>query len=209
MTYVVRRARPQEWRELRALWMEALQDAPTAFGTTYADAAALADDDWRQRAAENATSPVSATFIAVAEDDRWVGMASSGPLNEVPGTAHIHGVYVTPAHRGQTAELATQLVDAGIRWARDNTEASWLTLGVHEDNQRAQAFYRRVGFTETGKIVPYPLDHSKKLYIMGYEDFRQALPDGIRMDSGQVAGLTTLASSVASASDGGAVRPAR
>jgi ribosomal protein S18 acetylase RimI-like enzyme len=189
--------------------MEALQDAPTAFGTTYADAAALADDDWRQRAAENATSPVSATFIAVAEDDRWVGMASSGPLNEVPGTAHIHGVYVTPAHRGQTAELATQLVDAGIRWARDNTEASWLTLGVHEDNQRAQAFYRRVGFTETGKIVPYPLDHSKKLYIMGYEDFRQALPDGIRMDSGQVAGLTTLASSVASASDGGAVRPAR
>ena len=54
MTNVVRRAKPQEWRELRALWMEAVQDTPTAFGTTYVDAAALADDVWRQRAAENA-----------------------------------------------------------------------------------------------------------------------------------------------------------
>jgi ribosomal protein S18 acetylase RimI-like enzyme len=76
-------------------------------------------------------------------------------------------------------------MDVGIRWARDNTDASWLTLGVHEDNQRAQAFYRRIGFTETGKVVPYPLDPSKKLYIMGYEDFRQSLPDGVRTMRGR------------------------
>ncbi len=64
-------------------------------------------------------------------------------------------------------------MEAGIRWACDNTNASWLTLGVHEDNTRARAFCRRIGFTETGKIVPYSLDPSKKLYIMGYEDFSQ------------------------------------
>jgi RimJ/RimL family protein N-acetyltransferase len=188
MTYVVRRTEPGEWRQLRALRLEALQDSPTAFGTTYADTAALADQVWRQQAAHNATSPTSATFVATTEDGRWVGMASAGPLDEVPGTACIHGVYVAPAHRGQPAGLATQLMDVGIRWARDNTDASWLTLGVHEDNRRAQAFYRRIGFTDTGKVVPYPLDPSKKLYIMGYEDFRQSLPDGVGTVGGRCQG---------------------
>src|SRR5262245_31440334 len=129
MTYVVRRTEPGEWRQLRALRLEALRDSPTAFGTTYADAAALADEVWRQQAEQNATSPTSATFIAATQDGRWVGMAGCAPLNEVPGTACIHGVYVAPAHRGQPAGLATQLMDVGIRWTRDNTDASWLTLG--------------------------------------------------------------------------------
>ncbi|WP_144124452.1 GNAT family N-acetyltransferase [Catellatospora sichuanensis] len=172
MTYVVRRTEPGEWRRLRALRLEALRDSPTAFGTTHADAAALADEVWRQQAEQNATSPTSAMFIAATQDGRWVGMAGSAPVDEVPGTACIHGVYVAPAHRGGSAGLASRLMDAAIRWTRDNTDASWLTLGVHEDNQRAQAFYRRIGFAETGKVVPYRLDPAKKLYIMGYQDFR-------------------------------------
>ncbi|GAB4051638.1 GNAT family N-acetyltransferase [Catellatospora paridis] len=175
MTYVVRRTEPGEWQQLRALRLEALQDSPSAFGTTYADAAALADEVWRQQAEQSATSSTSAMFIAAAQDGRWVGMAGAAPLDDVPGTACIHGVYVAPAHRGRSAGLATRLMDVAIRWTRDNTDASWLTLGVHEDNVRAQAFYRRIGFTETGKIVPFRLDPSKNLHIMGYQDFRPTL----------------------------------
>ncbi|MDM4719611.1 GNAT family N-acetyltransferase [Micromonospora sp. WMMA1363] len=185
MTYVVRRIEPGEWRQLHALRLEALRDSPTAFGTTYADTAALSDEVRRQQAASNATSPTSATFIAATEYGRWVGMASSAPLEEVPGHAHIHGVYVAPAHRGQEAGLATRLMDVAIRWTRDNTDAAWLTLGVHEDNTRAQAFYRRIGFTETGKVVPYPLDPSMNLYIMGYEDFRRATTLPAHLDSSE------------------------
>lgn len=119
-------------------------------------------------------------FIAATEDGRWVGMAGSAPLDIVPGHTHIFGVYMAPAHRGRPAGLAARLMDAGIRWARDNTDASWLTLGVHEDNKRAQAFYRRTGFTETGKIVPYALDPSKKLYIISHETFARPLPGDVR-----------------------------
>ncbi|MFJ8581106.1 GNAT family N-acetyltransferase [Micromonospora sp. NPDC093277] len=173
MSYVIRRTDSREWRQLRALRLEALRDSPTAFGTTYADAAALTDEVWRQQTASNSTSPTSATFVAATEDGRWVGMASSAPMDRIPGHANIHGVYVASAHRGQPAGPATRLMEAAIRWARDNTDAAWLTLGVHEDNRRAQAFYRRIGFVETGKVVPYVLDPSKKLYIMGYEGFRQ------------------------------------
>ncbi|WP_155375077.1 GNAT family N-acetyltransferase [Catellatospora vulcania] len=179
MTYVVRRIEPGEWRQLRALRLEALTDSPTAFGTTYADAAGLADEVWRQQAVANATSPTSALFVAAAQDGRWVGMAGCAPVAEVPGTACIQGVYVAPAHRGRATGPAARLMDAGIRWTRDNTDASWLTLGVHEDNHRAQAFYRRMGFTDTGKVVPYHLDPSKKLYILGYQNFRPSLPIGL------------------------------
>ncbi|WP_167544505.1 GNAT family N-acetyltransferase [Micromonospora chersina] len=150
-----------------------LRESPTAFGTSYADMAALTDEAWRQQAEQSATSATSATFIAATEDGRWVGMASCAPLEEVPGHAHIYGVYVAPAHRGRQSGLATRLMEVAIRWARDNTDATWLTIGVHEDNHRAQAFYRRIGFIGTGKVVPYPLNPSKTLHIMGYRNFRQ------------------------------------
>jgi ribosomal protein S18 acetylase RimI-like enzyme len=172
MTYGVRRVGASEWRELRAIRLEALLDAPLAFGTTYAEAAALDDEWWQVRAEEGATSPTWATFVAITEGGQWVGMAGSGPLDVVPGTAHIHGVYVAPAHRGRQAGLAARLMEAGIEWARDNTDASWLTLGVHEDNARARAFYRRFGFKDTGKVVPFVLDPSKRIHILGYDSFR-------------------------------------
>ena len=42
----------------------------------------------------------------------------------------------------------------------------------HESNARALAFYRRMGFEMTGKVVPYRLNPAEKLYIMGYSNFR-------------------------------------
>jgi ribosomal protein S18 acetylase RimI-like enzyme len=44
-------------------------------------------------------------------------------------------------------------------WARG--EGNALTLLVHEDNDRAIAFYRRRGYELTGRTVPYNLDPSK------------------------------------------------
>jgi len=173
MAYEIRRVESEEWRELRALTLQALQDSPAAFSTSYADAAADDDAAWQERAAREAGSRTSATFVATADSGRtWVGMTSSGPLDEVPGHAHVHGVFVAPAHRGGQARLAGRLMDIGIDWARTRTDATWLTLGVHEDNERARVFYRRIGFSETGKIIPYALDPSKKVCIMGYDAFR-------------------------------------
>jgi GNAT superfamily N-acetyltransferase len=111
-------------------------------------------------------------FVASAEDGHWVGMAGSGPLDRVPGTAVIHGVFVSPAHRGGQAGPAARLMEVGIEWARDHTDASWLTLGVHEHNDRARAFYRRFGFKDTDTIIPYVLDPSQRVHIMGYDGFR-------------------------------------
>jgi ribosomal protein S18 acetylase RimI-like enzyme len=61
---------------------------------------------------------------------------------------------VTPLLRGEG--LAEALLLEIERWAGKRGHDQ-LTLEVHEHNQRAQAFYRRMGFNDTGDRVPYPL----------------------------------------------------
>ncbi|WP_042379750.1 GNAT family N-acetyltransferase [Streptacidiphilus melanogenes] len=169
--YRVRRIEPGEWRELRALRLEALRDAPTAFSITYAASEALPDDAWRAQAAEAATGASTALFVAVGPDGSWLGTAGAAPIPDVPDHAHVHGVYVTPAHRGRSGPAA-DLVAAAVAFARTHIDVGHLTLGVHESNARAQAFYLRVGFVPTGLEVPYPLDPAERLRILGYPGFR-------------------------------------
>ncbi|MFE6055606.1 GNAT family N-acetyltransferase [Kitasatospora sp. NPDC056446] len=171
MHYVVRRIAAEEWRELREITLEALRDSPTAFSLSYADTAARPDDGWQRQAVAEATGEESATFAVRDEDGAWVGVAGVEPIPHVPGTVHVHGVYVAPAHRG-SAGPAADLVWAAVRHARDHTDARWLTLGVNESNVRALAFYRRLGFEDTGKVIPYVRDPAEKVHILGYPGFR-------------------------------------
>ncbi|MFE5588376.1 GNAT family N-acetyltransferase [Kitasatospora sp. NPDC056531] len=159
MHYFIRRMTSTEWRELRTIRLEALRDSPTAFSSSYDDAATLPDDVWQQRAAVEATSEEGATFIAADEAGNWVGIAGVAPLPDVPDHVHVHSVYVSPTYRGP-AGPAADLLKASIRYAQDHTDIRWLTLGVHESNERALAFYRRFGFEDTGKTVPYVLNRS-------------------------------------------------
>ncbi|MFD5461751.1 GNAT family N-acetyltransferase [Kitasatospora sp. NPDC127059] len=183
MPYVIRRIDSSEHRQLRAIRLAALRDAPAAFSSSYADTAALPDDAWRRQAAVEASAEESATFVAtfVATDATdatdttgdWIGIAGVGPLPDVPDHVHVHSVYVAPQHRGP-AGPAADLMRAVIRHAQEHTAVRWLTLGVREDNQRAFAFYRRLGFEPTGKVVPFGPNPAEQLIILGYPDFRTA-----------------------------------
>jgi ribosomal protein S18 acetylase RimI-like enzyme len=177
--YHVRRIEPGEWRELRALRLEALKDSPTAFSTTYAAGEALPDDAWRAQAVEAATGGSSALFVAVDHSGSWLGMAGAAPMPDVPDHAHVYGVYVTSAHRGRTGPAA-DLMAVAIAFARAHIDVGHLTLGVHESNTRAQSFYLRLGFVPTGLEVLYPLNPAERLRILGYPGFRSR---GIRQSS--------------------------
>lgn len=58
------------------------------------------------------------------------------------------GVFVDDDPR--IAQIAEALIAAAARWAAEQAGAEELRLFVHEDNARAWAFYRRLGFTESG-----------------------------------------------------------
>jgi len=158
----VRRVEPDDWRSLRELRLAALQDqaAPIAFLDTFSAAAQRPDRYWQDRAANAAVGGPAAQFVGVTSDGAWVGSVTG--LLEEPGTAdvlgapvtarqvHVVGVYVRPEHRG--SGLLDRLLDELARWAREQGLGR-ARLYVHEENQRAQAAYRKSGFTPSGHRV--------------------------------------------------------
>ncbi|MGW5126733.1 GNAT family N-acetyltransferase [Streptomyces sp. NPDC004069] len=162
--YVVRAVRTEEWPAAKALRLVALQDpvAHLAFLETYDDAAARPDSFWQERTARGAErSSGVRQFIVEGPDGEWVGSVTV--LVEEAGTTdwaglpverrqgHVVGVYVRPEHRG--CGLTEVLFDEALRWAWD-TGVERVRLLVHEDNGRAQRFYRRIGFLPSGVTVP-------------------------------------------------------
>jgi GNAT superfamily N-acetyltransferase len=149
MSVNVRRIRPDEWRQLRALRLHALADAPTAFGSTLAREEAFPDDVWQERAAAGAAGRDHVTFIA-EEDERWIGMASglaAGPDRSRISGPTLVGMFVDGAARRRGAGVA--LTQSIVGWARARG-APRLVLWATSSNDAALALYRRCGFRPTG-----------------------------------------------------------
>lgn len=162
--YLVRAIRAEEWRAVKALRLESLQDpvAHIAFAGTYDDAVTMPDSFWQERAAGAGVGATGAQqFIAEGPGGDWVGSVTV--LVEEAGTTdwaglpverlqgHVVGVYVRPEHRG--CGLTEVLFDEALQWAW-GMDVERVRLIVHEDNGRAQRFYRRVGFVPSGRTVP-------------------------------------------------------
>jgi GNAT superfamily N-acetyltransferase len=162
--YVIRSIRADEWPAVKELRLAALRDpmAPIAFLETYETAVARPDSFWQERAAGSCEGAERVQqIIAEGPDGKWVGSVTV--LLEEPGTTdwagfpverkqgHLVGVYVRPEHRG--CGLTDVLFDAALEWAWA-AGAERVRLIVHEDNGRAQRFYRRMGFVPSGVTVP-------------------------------------------------------
>ncbi|OQR59961.1 GNAT family N-acetyltransferase [Streptomyces maremycinicus] len=164
MNYVIRSVRAEEWPAARSLRLVALRDpvAHLAFLETYEDAAGKPDSFWKERTERASEGAEGAQqIIAEGPDGEWVGTLTV--LWEEAGTTdwaglpverrqgHVVGVFVRPEFRG--IGLTEVLFDAGLEWAWTRG-AERVRLIVHEDNGRAQAFYRRAGFVPSGVVVP-------------------------------------------------------
>jgi GNAT superfamily N-acetyltransferase len=162
--YLVRAIRADEWPAMKALRLEALQDpvAHLAFVDTYDEAVSRPDSFWQERAVGSGVGATGAQqFIAEGPDGDWVGSVTM--LVEEAGTTdwagvpverrqgHVVGVYVRPEHRG--CGLTEVLFDEALQWVW-GMGVDGARLFVHEDNGRAQRFYRRVGFVPSGRTVP-------------------------------------------------------
>lgn len=157
MTYAVRAVSEADWQVLRAVRLHALADAPTAFGTTLAEALAFNDDRWRERARGAATSR---QFLAFA-DREAVGIA--GLFDEGDGSAQVVSVWVRPEHRGRG--VARALTAAAIDFAIAAGIAR-VTLWVTDGNAPARALYEGLGFRSTGQHQPLPSDPSLEEHQM-------------------------------------------
>ena len=151
----VRRVVEDDWPLLRDVRLEMLRDSPLAYLETLADAEPRTEAEWRFRSNRGSTGPTELALAAEDQQgpDRWVGYLAC--FVDSPGQGHVVSVYVAPGQRG--TGLAGRMLDGVVDWARGEAGLDRLHLFVHEHNPRAQAFYRRYGFTETGGTMPYDL----------------------------------------------------
>ena len=144
------------WRDLR---IDALRDAPGAFGETLAQAQARDEDGWRAHWRHDPPLP---RFIAT------INGAPQGMCSIVLPEDHdfqplIISMWTSPAARGRG--LGRALLDACVTWCA-RTGRRRLRLGVVEDNEAATRLYLGYGFRFDGTGEPLLSDPSKALKWM-------------------------------------------
>lgn len=138
----VRRLAPRDADAFRALRLEALCRAPSAFG------AALAEEEGRPLAWFGERLDRAAVFAATDASGQLAGMLAyhRDGMAKRAHIGHLWGMYVRPEARRQG--LGALLLDAAIAHAR--TEVSIVQIMVGEANPGARRLYERAGFALYG-----------------------------------------------------------
>jgi ribosomal protein S18 acetylase RimI-like enzyme len=137
---------PRDWRDLRAIRLEALRLEPAAYSSSYEETLAWSAEDWRRRLANDR----SVLLLARAQN-RPIGMVG-GYLGSDEGDdsiAVVFGMYVASGHRGRGIGrlLLTSLIDRLAAFPQITT----IRLGVTATQDPARRLYESVGFQVVGK----------------------------------------------------------
>ncbi|MEU6893860.1 GNAT family N-acetyltransferase [Streptomyces sp. NPDC046557] len=168
--HVIRPVRRDEWDKAKELRLIALRDpaAAVAFLESVEEAEAQPDEFWQGRTERACEGRGARQFVAEAADGQWDGSVTllveaagvpdyfGKPVEQEQG--HLVGVFVRAEQRG--TGLTETLFEAALEWAwsLEGPGVERVRLFVHEENARAEAFYRRFGFRESGVTVPMPGD---------------------------------------------------
>jgi ribosomal protein S18 acetylase RimI-like enzyme len=153
-TPLIRRLTEVDAPAFRELRLAALQEAPTAFGSTYAAE--------KENSVEDFAGTITRNYMAGAfVDDGLAGVAGFYALNgeKTSHRGNIWGVYVDPAHRGKG--VARLLIEDVLAHAR--TIVSQVHLCVVTENDAARRLYQRLGFVSYG-IEPRSLRIGDRFY---------------------------------------------
>ncbi len=136
----------EDWRDYRAVRLEALRESPEAFVATVEEEEAFDESRWRERMQRSAR-------IVAEINGAPVGVVSVGTAStKEDGTAgELFGLWVKPELRGKG--VATRLVNDGASVARKRGQ-SHLYYWVGTDNGRAVAFASGIGFRPTDERRP-------------------------------------------------------
>ena len=137
----VRRAGIGDEGVLRDLRLQALTDAPDAFGSTYERELARTVEDWGRWLSPGAT-------FTLEDGHAACGLVACARDATAPTTVDLMAMWVHPMMRGSGA--ADALVAEVIAWARTDG-ARLVRLRVVQENVRAQRVYERHGFQLTGR----------------------------------------------------------
>lgn len=135
----------------KAVRLSALQNSPSAFGSTFAAESQLSDVEWQRRAAQ--WNGKESVCYLTWDGNRPCGIVAGYLDREDATIAHLASMWVEPSHRRRG--VGRLLVEGIINWACEH-RAEALRLGVTSNNEAASRFYERLGFRKTGRTAPYP-----------------------------------------------------
>jgi GNAT superfamily N-acetyltransferase len=141
MTARIRRLDIGDEETLRAIRLEALDDDPDAFGSTYEREVDRPIDDWQRWFSGGAV------FIAEGEAGPPSGLVAMRLRPDDASIALLVSMWVRPSSRG--TGVADDLVRSALAWAASEGTAA-VQLHVVGGNIRASKLYERHGFYPTG-----------------------------------------------------------
>ena len=145
-TVILRALGPDDAEAYRPLRLAALQDAPSAFASSYEEEVARDPAATRERLR---AGPDSVTFGAF-RDGHLVGTSTivRQPRRKERHKAYLVGMYVDPGAR--RAGIGRALVAAVLERARSMPGLRQVLLGVEAGNAAARALYEGFGFEAFG-----------------------------------------------------------
>jgi ribosomal protein S18 acetylase RimI-like enzyme len=148
----------------KAVRLSALQESPSAFGSTYARESEFSESEWMARL-ERWSGVKGVGFLAM-DGQGPCGIAGALLDLEETSRAQLVSMWTAPAHRRRG--VGRLLVNAVLDWARGK-KVQTLLLMVTSKNDSATRFYERLGFAMTGRTEPYPNDPGVLEYEMSLD----------------------------------------
>jgi RimJ/RimL family protein N-acetyltransferase len=142
----IRRLTPADVTPYRALRLEGLREAPTAFAASYDEEAAFPlsmYEGWLGAPPDRGT-------LGAFEGDTLVGIVTLGreSRQKLAHKAHILGMYVRADRRG--CGIGAGLVAGAIALARSTAAIRQINVSVNAANAPARRLYTAAGFREFG-----------------------------------------------------------
>ena len=143
----IRRLTPADAAAFQALRLDALREAPSAFGSSYEE-----ESEFRAAVIEGRVAPKQDRGpFGAFKNEELIGLVALGRENfkKLSHKALIWGMYVAPAARGQG--IGRALLSEALSLARSVPEIQQVNLCVNANNANAIRLYESVGFRAFGR----------------------------------------------------------
>jgi RimJ/RimL family protein N-acetyltransferase len=151
MAIEIRKPKPEEWQQFKAIRLKSLQEYPLAFASSYEEQLDKPDEDWKSYILASESEKDSVMMCAF-ENNEMIGCVSAiwNNRSKVAHVASIVGMFVYSNQ--QNKGVGFMLITSILEHLHTKGRFHKAKLDVVSTNLPAYNLYKKVGFVETGTL---------------------------------------------------------